>query len=56
MSSDKQVKYLVEKYRHEYENILISLINQGWDKGSAKAEAAERVHSRHCSEEVLEVD
>jgi hypothetical protein len=53
MTSNEQVAYLVEKHRYEYENILITLINQGWDKGSAKAEAAERIFSRYCNDEVL---
>lgn len=38
---------LRDKYRLEWENIVINLINQGWMKSKAQYEADDRLESRY---------
>lgn len=44
---------LREKYRLEWENIVISLINSGWSKGEAQHEADDRLNDKYVEGETL---
>lgn len=41
---------LRERYRAEWENIVISLINSGWSKSDAQYEADNRLEDRYSDD------
>lgn len=51
-----KISPLREKYRLEWENIVIMLINSGWGRSDAQIEADQRIEDNHDEEDEDDIE